>query len=353
MGPLRRRVLAGFGIIGVVAGTLVATTTSARADDDDDPLCYTTQSTTNPFYRGPSASRVYDWLNVSSQTSRRFDTGPEIPAGLYDERYVPQGISAWPNWNGTDEDIILISAYHDGDGDKDPDGASAIFGVVASGSRSGTGLGRMLIANGHVGGIGVYKGWLYVGSESEIRGYRLSKVRDALEGANTSTVYGRDYNRPSSYVVGFMGTGDGHLWAGDFDESSARHLNGYVQTDNATGEIAYVSSTQVYAPKKTQGVTVTPSYVIFSTSYTRGDRGNIWIMPRNQDELNDGNSYCFRAPSMNQGITVLGGNLYVGFESAAYTYTKDPNDLPRNIVDHLHVATLSDVTGLYGGGIPD
>jgi hypothetical protein len=340
-------------VLGVVTAGLVSSPTQARADADTDPLCYTTQSTTNPFYRGDSASRVYDWVNTGSQTTQRFGQGPAIPAGLYDDRYVPQGIAAWPNWNGTGEDVILISAYHDGDGDKNPDGSSAVFGVVASGSRAGTGLGRMLIANGHVGGLGVYQGWLYVGSESEIRGYRLSKVRNALEGANTNTTEARDYNRPSSYVVGFMGTGDGHLWAGDFDETSAQHLNGYVQTDNATGEIAYQSSTQVYAPKKTQGVTVTATHVIFSTSYTRGDRGNLWVMPRNQDSLSDGNSYCFRAPSMNQGLTVLNGRLYVGFESAAYTYTKDPSDLPRNIIDHLHTATLTSVTGLLAGGPED
>ncbi|MBC9821382.1 hypothetical protein [Terrabacter sp. MAHUQ-38] len=352
MGPLRRRVLAGIGIIGMVASTLVVTTTSARADDDDDPLCYTTRSTSGQFYAGPSASRVYDWVDVSSQTTRRFHPGAPIPAGLLDEHYVPQGIAAWPNWDGTGEDLILVSAYKDEDGDGTTDGASGVWGVVIGGSRSGTSLGRMLIAEGHVGGIGVYKGWLYVGSESEIRGYRLSKVRDALQGANTNTVYARDYNRASSYVVGFMGTGDGHLWAGDFDESSSQHLNGYVQTSSSTGAISYVSSTQVYAPKKTQGVAVTANHVIFSTSYGRNDRGNLWVMPRGQDSLSDGNSYCFRAPSMNQGVTILGDRLYVGFESAAYTYNKGLDD-PDNPIDHLHYSSLSDVTGLYGGGILD
>ncbi|WP_345506766.1 hypothetical protein [Terrabacter aeriphilus] len=350
---MRRRLLAGIGVAGMLVGSVVGGTSVAHADDDADPLCYTTQGTRAPFYGIPSASKVYDWQNVGAQTTRRFDEGPQIPAGLYADRYVPQGISAWANWNGTSEDVILISAYHDADGDREPDGPSAIFGVVASGPRTGTGLGRMLVANGHVGGIGVHRGWLYVGSESEIRGYRLDKVRGALAGANSDHVFARDYNRPSSYVVGFMGTGDGHLWAGDFDESSAKHLNGYVQTDSGTGALSYVGSTQVYAPKKTQGVTVTSDWVIFSTSYTRGDRGNIWVMPRNQDSLSDGNSYCFRAPSMNQGLTVLGGRLYVGFESAAYTYTKDPGDLPRNIVDHLHSAPLGSVTGLYGGAVTD
>ena len=149
-----------------------------------------------------------------------------------------------------------------------------------------------------------------------------------------------------------MGTGDGHLWAGDFDDGAATHLNGYVQTNRTSGAIAYQASTQSYAPKKTQGVTVTPSYVIFSTSYKRTDRGNIWVMPRNQQTLTDSNSYCFRAPSMNEGITQLNGHLYLGFEGAAYTYNHT-SDRPVNQISRLHAATTTAVTGLYGSGPAD
>ncbi len=338
--PLGRLLGGGVTAAVLIAGQLAGAPV-AHADNDTDPLCYTTPRAADPPYNGPSASYVYD---------TRFDFGSsiDIPRGLLDNRYVPQGMAAWANWNGTGEDILLISAYHDGDGNKEPDGNSAIFGVVASGSRAGTGLGRMLISNGHVGGIAVYKGFAYVGSEQNIRGYRLSDVRDALAGADNGTVYGPLTQRATSYVVGFMGSGDGHLWAGDFSTTNSTHLNGYVQTSASLGTIEYRSATQSYAPKKTQGVVVTADHVLFSTSYGRGDRGNLWVMRRNQQSLTDANSYCFRTPSMNQGITRINGRVYLNFESAAYTYTKDAGDRPRNSVKRIHTATTAELTALYG-----
>lgn len=71
-----------------------------------------------PSYRGPSASRVYDWVSTSAQTTPRFSPGVNIPAGLLDNRYVPEGLVSWSNWNGKGEDLLLISAYPDGNGDK-------------------------------------------------------------------------------------------------------------------------------------------------------------------------------------------------------------------------------------------
>ena len=141
-----------------------------------------------------------------------------------------------------------------------------------------------------------------------------------------------------------MDNGDGRLWAGAFDKDETTHLNAYAQTSNADGTLDY--RTQYFAPKKTQGVTVTPNYVIFSTSYDRNERGNLWIMPRDQDSRSDSNSYCFRTPSMNQGVTILNGRLYLGFESGAYTYNHDWNT-PRNPIRRVHSAALSDITSLY------
>ncbi len=340
------------GAVALIGAAQVAVPPTAHADDDDDSYCYTTRSTVTPNYAGPSASRVYDWVDPSAQTTRRFSPKVNIPAGLLDNRYVPQGLTSWANWNGTGEDLLLIAAYHDGDGDSEPDGASAVFGVVANGSRAGTGLGRMLITTGHVGGLAVYRGWLYVGSESDIRGYRLKTVRDALSGADSNTVHPRAYNRTSSFPVAYLGKGDGHLWAGQFSETSSTRLNGYVQTSRTTGTLDYQSDTQVYAPKKAQGVAVTSSQVIFSTSYGRNDRGNIWIFPRGQQSVTDANSYCFRVPSMNEGVTVLRGRLYLGFESGAYTYNRGLDD-PDNPITRVHSAALTDVTSLSGGGPED
>lgn len=333
-----RRIAGALVAATALVATQLAAGSATPAAAAEDPLCSTAPASGDPFYNGPSASRVYD---------AHFRLGVPIPAGLLDGRYDPQGVAAWSNWNGTGEDLLLISAYEDTNGDKEPDGPSAVFGVVASGSRHGQGLGRMLIGQGHVGGLAVYGGWLYVGSEANIRGYRLSTLKSELQGANTSTVQPTAYNRPSSFTVGFMGTGDGHLWAGAFDEDTSTHLNGYAQSSRTTGALSYDDSLQAYAPKKTQGVTVTSQRVIFSTSFKRTDRGNIWVMPRGQQTLTDANSYCFRAPSMNEGITQLNGRLYLGFESAAYTYNHT-SDVPVNRVRWVHSADTSDVAALYG-----
>ena len=351
-GTRSRRTLGFLSALAMLGAVQLVAAPAAHADDDNDPYCYTNTSTKKPLYRGPSASRIYDWINPSIQVSARFSPGVDIPVGLLGGRYVPQGLASWSNWNGRGEDLLLISAYHDGNGNKDPDGSSAVFGVVANGSRAGTGLGRMLIANGHVGGVAVYGGWLYVGSESTIRGYRLSTLRNALAGANPKKQEPAAYNRPSSFRVSYLGTGDGHLWAGTFSENSPTHLNGYVQTSRSAGTLAFRSGTQVYAPKKTQGVAVTAGHVIFSTSYGRNDRGNIWIFRRGQQNATDRNSYCFRAPSMNQGVTVLNGRLHLGFESGAYTYNHGWDD-PDNPITRLHSARLSLVTSLFSEGPED
>lgn len=331
LGKSRRIALISLAAFGVAV-------TPATADDDNDPLCYTTQSVLDPPFSGPSASIIYD---------NRFTNPVKIPAGLLDNGYVPQGMAAWPNWDGTTEDILLIGAYDS----RSATGASGIWGVVTSGPRTGDALGRMLIASGHVGGLGVYGGWLYVGSEAEIRGYRLGTVREALQGANTNVIEPREYNRPTSYTVGFMGTGDGHLWAGDFDENTATHLNGYQQVNASTGAIEFRSATQAYAPKKTQGVAVTANEVIFSTSWTRQDRGNIWVMRRGQDNLTDANSYCFRAPSMNQGVAIMNGQLYVNFESGAAPYVNDPDT--RNKISRVHAASFASIAALPTSGAED
>lgn len=328
-------------ILGLVVGV-----GPARADNDNDAMCYTTRSTRTPFYAGASASRVYDWNNTGSQTDRRFrNSGIPIPAGLLDNHYVPQGLTVWHNWqgNGSTEDIFLITAYHDPDHDGKSDtgysngeGPSAIFGVVANGTRRGRGLGRMLIERGHVGGIAVYGGRIYVGSERRIRWYTPAQVRDGLMGANTNHIYGYGSRyRNTSYDVGFMGTGGGFLWAGRFEEfdSGDPHLNKYVHEN---GQLVY--KTQYDAPRKTQGVAVTSDRVIFSTSYRRDWRSNVWVTGRHPGTIADNNSYCFRAPTMSEGVTVYGGELYVLYESAAKTYSGSTNP-----IYNLHVASVADV----------
>ncbi len=326
----------------VVSGALCASLAGqlpAQAVADESTYCYTTASTSKPFYPGASASTVYDTT---------FTTGTPVAHGLINNRYTPQGLTSWPNWDGSGEDVLLVSAYHDDDADGETDGPSAVYGMVASGPNAGASLGRMLVDEGHVGGIAVYNGWLYVGSEYKINAYPLSTVRTALAGANSDTVYKPAVSRISDFRVGFLGTGDNLLWAGVFSEDSDTTLRSYTSS-SSTGALAAGPSSSQVVPKKTQGVAVTSSYVIFSTSYGRNNKSNLWITPRNQTTLTDAQSYCFAAPSMTQGLTVLGSELQVGFESGGYTYTH-PSDKPRNIITDTHRATLSAVTALYTTG---
>lgn len=210
----------------------------------------------------------------------------------------------------------------------------------------------MLIAKGHVGGLAVNQGWLHVGSESAIRGYRLGTVKGALAGANTNTVYPRAYNRASSSRVAYLGTGDRHPWAGPFSETSTTHLNGYVQTSSSAGTLDLRPAVQLSAPPKAQGVTVTDTHAIFSTSYGRTARGNLWSYPRDRPADTDAAAYCFRVPTMNEGITVLDGRVHLLFESGAYTYNRGLLD-PDNPTTQIHSAALSDVTSLAVGGPED
>lgn len=51
------------------------------------------------------------------------------------------------------------------------------------------------------------------------------------------------------------------------------------------------------------------------------------------------------APSMSEGLTVYGSNVYLAFESGAHYYSKAA-DKPRNIISNLYKAPLSSLESL-------
>lgn len=330
-------VLVAAGSVGVAAVTR-----------DAGPPCYRTRSSTSPGYDGRSASRVYDWVDVERQATPRFPAGPDLPAALLQDRYVPQGLTGWPSGAASGEDLLLVSAYHDADHDKEADGPSAVFAVVADGPRAGAGAGRMLVGSGHVGGLAVYGGWLYVGTEHEIRGYRLATVRQALAAADDE-VRPPDYTRASSHDVANLGSGAGRLWAGRFTDTDPSPLTSYVQTSRSSGELRLQPDAGILVPPQTQGLAVTQDQAVFSTSYGRFSRGALEVVPRGQPGRPVAPAYCFRVPSMNEGVTVLDGRLYLLFESAARTYDRGLLR-PANVVPRVHSAALTDLTSLPTDG---
>lgn len=338
----RARALAA-GLAAAALGGLVAVAApQAAVAATEDPYCRTTEGT-HDFYPGPSASATYD---------ATFHDGVAVPAGLLDNHYTPQGLAYWNDWNGTSEDVLLISAYHDANSNKVPDGPSAIFGVVLSGPNRGDSLGRMLIPTTHAGGIAVVGGHVYVAGEGIVRWWSTAGVRHVLEAANTDTTHG--YGTHHQNVAGrasFLGTQGGTLWTGNFDgddptDNPERAMWQY--RPNADGTLTSLKQKRP-VPGKTQGMTTVGSRFVFATSEGRGDRGNVWVRPTSlTGAITDGTSFCMRAPSMIEGLAygVSNGNAHVWalYESGAATYRGSA----RNPITTIHWAEGSTLAGLYG-----
>lgn len=355
---MRVKILRALTALACASGLVLVNVPPAQAVPVPSGFCYAvpSHSPLPPVYTGDSASSVYDWVEwkiSETPTTRRFTADVPIASDLIGDDWVPQGLARVSNWAGGTEDLFLISAYLDENHNKVPDArASAIFGVVANGTRAGLSLGRMLIESGHVGGIAVVGNFVYVGSEDEIRIFERSTVASVLKDPNIDYVFHPIRRQPTSWTVGFLGTGVGKLWGGEFDKDNPTTVMAF-STDPTTGVLSY--DYQYVAPARTQGVYVTDDRIIFATSYYRDQPSNIWIMERGQQQItDDSKSACFQAPSMLEGITVLGDKLYLNYESAAHTYQNYDNDgdgvrdgFPRNRVENLHVAPLSWVEGLY------
>ena len=322
--------------MGVVLVSGVLTVAAAGPAAAEDANCRTTPASSS-FYPGPSASKAYD---------STFHSSVAVPAGLISADYTPQGLAYWNNWNGTSEDVLLISAYHDANHNKKPDGASAIFGVVLSGSRRGQGLGRMLIPNSHAGGIAVLGGYVYVSGEGGVSYWPASEVRSLLNGKNNTFTYGPKKFQNLAGKGSFLGTQGSTVWTGDFDENAHQHMWQY--RPRSDGSLAYTGAKR-WVPRKAQGMTVVGSKFIFATSSGRGDRGNVWVRPTAYTgDITDGTSFCMRAPSMIEGLAYgnSNGNAHVWalYESGSHTYSKGA----LNPISNIHWADGATLTGWYG-----
>ncbi|MBT9256664.1 hypothetical protein KMZ32_11895 [Phycicoccus sp. MAQZ13P-2] len=324
-------------LAAVTLGGLVTVATPSAAVAED-AMCRTTTGSSD-FYPGPSASATYD---------ETFHNSVAIPAGLLDGRYVPQGLAYWNDFRGTD-DVLLISAYHDDNGNGTPDGPSAVFGVWLSGPDRGESLGRMLIPTTHAGGIAVAGGHVYVGGEGIVRYWSASGVRSVLLAANNNHTYTPKDDQNVAGKASFLGTQGGYVWTGDFSETS--HQSMWRYRPNSDGSLTY-TSTKRTVPAKTQGMTTVGSRFVFATSYGRNDRGNVWVRSTaSAGDITDATSFCMRAPSMIEGLAYgsSNGNAHVWalYESGAYTYNKGLDD-PRNPIRNIHWAEGSTLAGLYG-----
>lgn len=332
MQPLKYFVTTRLSGLAVFGALLVGNAEPAIAID-----CSTNSTVKNPFYPGKASSDVYD---------NRFKEGPRIP---FLPEHVPQGLATWSNWKQGD-DLLLITSY-------DPQGQySLIIGVDAKTSRQ---KGAARIKYTHAGGVAVFEklGWAFVSDDDahKVRKYSLKKLADAISTSDKKIL---DSEGPDQVVIGssFL-TSHGPtntLWAGIFDESAkgGRPQMKAYKVD-ASGQLR-PENTIYEVPTKTQGVVVTKDFFIYSTSLGRNNRSNLYVVRRGKGEtdLDKARLFCFRSPSMSEGIAVYGDNLYVLYESGAGKYNpgitpKDPGpDRPRNIISNLHKAKLESLEEL-------
>ncbi|MBB5154322.1 hypothetical protein BJ970_001856 [Saccharopolyspora phatthalungensis] len=310
-------VLSGAFLVGTAATSVAAVPEEGAADWKIQ--CESSASGKDgAFYRGPSASYVYD---------RAFGKGPAVP-GL--DKYTPQGISPWYNWDGSGNDLLLVTSY----GAKGQDAR-----IVGIDPKSGKHVGTVGIAESHVGGITVSKGWAFVqgrdsGKWDTIRKYKLSDLKDAMKKSGVPYL-NQDGKARRVYAASFVSSYGDTLYAGKFNDGGRGKMYSYKINDD--GSLTTQHAYEV--PTKTQGLMVTRDKFIFSTSYGRTKRSNIFVVDKGATDIDKPSTKCFRAPSMAEGITEYNGAAYLVFESGSYKYRD-----ARNVIENLHKGNISAIT---------
>ncbi|WBQ03667.1 hypothetical protein [Kribbella sp. CA-293567] len=271
-----------------------------------------------PFYDGPSASKVYDARFGKSAAVASLGT------------HTPQGLGTWFNWDGK-KNLLLVVSYRKG-------ARSQIIGIDPATNKT---AGVVAIDATHGGGITTSNGWAFVqGSTNGIRKYKLSTLKTAMKAAGTPYIKPVGAER-KVYGASFLTSYGGYVWSGKFNDKGRDKM--YQYKINSNGSLTTVKKAWEI-PTKTQGLLVTGTHFVFSTSYGRDKRSNLYVVRRGQPDLDKARLSCFRAPSMSEGITEFGGRAYLLFESGAHLYRGDSRTL--NVISHLHKATISSLTKL-------
>lgn len=295
----------GAGLLALPAGPAAAAITCIDANTADDEA--------TPYY------------------SARFDPSHALSQATLDA-YVPQGLTTWNNYYGPGHDLLLMSAYN-GAGD---DRRAILQGID---QRDGSLTHRVVINTGHAGGVAVHGGYVYVsGSNNDVvRKYDAqavaSRLRTGSGGALDGTVAGNVYGSS------FLAVHDGTLFAGKFNNQGRDKMGRYPI--RADGNLADRTGAWIEVPTKTQGLAVSDSHFVYSTSEGRNNRSNLYVVARGYGDLDvadrEGKLRCFRAPTMTEGITFSAGKAYLVYESGAAKYAED-DDKPDRIIKRLHVA---------------
>jgi hypothetical protein len=251
------------------------------------------------------------------------------------DQHVPQGLAAWPSYFGAGQDLLVYTAYSQTDGRARIQGIDPRDGSLTNYAQLQSGI--------HAGGVAIAGGWAFVPgvNAGAVRRYSLSKLSsifahgpssDALNGTYAGDVVG----------TGFLSQEGNTVYAGTFNENGLGVMRTY--SVDAAGNL-HQSSGDIEVPKKTQGLLVLPNYFVFSTSYGRDRRSNVYVVKRGYRSLTtsyrNGNLRCVRIPTMSEGMSIANDRIYQLFESGAdcYRYGEPAcgsNTTPDRVITHLY-----------------
>jgi hypothetical protein len=263
------------------------------------------------------------------------------------EKYVPQGLTAWKAYYGPGKDLLVFTAHSEGD---ETSNRAVVQGLDP---RTGELTRRVEIGFGHAGGIAIWRDWMYVsGSDNTVRRYNLDNLRSHFKGEATDAMEGTEIRNISA--ASFLDIADGVLYAGRFNENEHDYMYEYAISP-ADGSLTPIPPgsppLRIMVPKKTQGLLVLPNYYVFSTSYGRDKRSNIYVVKRGYQDLEEldlskgkdsRDLQCFRAPTMSEGLTLSNDKIYLLFESGASHFGEDKKnkdgepDEPDRRIKGLH-----------------
>lgn len=316
---LRKAAIAAMSGALIIGTATTASAQDAEAEADEAITCVSTAGADDAFYDGESASYVYD---------EKFGPGPAIPRL---KTHIPQGAAAWKNWDGNGKDLLLVTSYQDGED-------AYLIGIDP---KSGKHIGTVAIAESHVGGVAVSNGWAFVqgrdsGNWDTIRKYKLSELKTKMKQGGVPYLKQKGTAR-NVYGASFLSSYGDYLYAGKFNDGDRDKMYRYK-----VGSDGSLETQQAYeVPKKTQGLMVTKDHFIYSTSYGNDNRSNLYVVDRGATDIDRDSTWCFRAPSMAEGIAQYDGNAYLVFESGADKYVQEN---PRNVIKGMHKAKTAELT---------
>lgn len=246
--------------------------------------------------KGPTYTQYYKYFKGKKY---------QIP-GLADG-WVPQGLTNIGN------DRLVISYY---------DGAAKSFGarrnsriVVVQRSTGKEITYFQLNTQRHVGGLAYARGYMWVATGGHLSRYSTSK----LSGARGSKIIADNRTAVEGSASYSFGSGR-YVWVGTSHQYSGDWMYRY---DVTSGRPAY-SGQKVWSPPRAQGVVVTKSTTVWSTSWGNSP-SKLIAFPTGYNYISsNARKRTVTAPPRAEGMTLVKGRLQLIFESGSSVYSDTP-----------------------------